>query len=176
MIAAGLILALVVVWRWASAWLAYRGDRVITCPENDRPAGVRVDAVHAAAGALGITPELRLSACSRWPEKAGCGQDCLREIEDAPADCLVRNIVARWYEGKSCAWCGNPIGTIDWGPNQPALLGADKNSVEWKQVPADRLFETLEAAVPVCFGCHMANKLVREHTDLAIERHRPRAV
>ena len=170
---AGLIVVLLVVWRWASAWLGYRGDRVVTCPENEKPAGVKVDAVHAANLALGGGPKLRLSTCSRWPEKAGCGQDCLGQIEEAPGDCLVRNIVAKWYEGKSCASCGKKIGPIEWGPNQPALLSADKRSVEWKQVPADRLYEVLEAAVPVCFSCHIANKLVRECPELAIERNRP---
>lgn len=166
----GLILALLVVVRWTSAWLAYRGERVVTCPENERCAGVQVNAVRAAASSFGNTTRLRLSACSRWPEKAGCGQECLREIQAAPADCLVRNIAARWYVGKSCVSCGNPIGPVEWGPNQPGLLSADMRSVEWKQVPADLLFETLEAAVPICFACHMANSLVREHPDLAIVR------
>jgi hypothetical protein len=174
MIAVGLLVALFVIWRWGSIWLAYRGDRVVKCPENQRPAGVRLDAVRAAAAGFGIASKLQLSACSRWPEKAGCGQDCLREIEASPADCLVRNIVAKWYEGKSCVSCGNALGPIEWGPNQPALLSADKSSVEWKQVPADQLIEMLEAAAPVCFACHMANTLVREYSDLAIERNRPR--
>jgi hypothetical protein len=168
----GLILVMLAVMRWTSTLLAYRGDRVVTCPENERAAGVRVDALRAAASSFAGGPRLRLHTCSRWPEKAGCGQECLREIETAPADCLVRNIVARWYEGKGCVSCGNPIGPIEWGPNQPALLCADEKSVEWKQVQADLVFETLEAAVPVCFACHMANSLVREHPDLAIDRGR----
>ena len=67
-------LGAVAVWRLANAWWKYRGRRVITCPENQRPAGVVVDARHAAATALGKAPELRLSSCSRWPERAGCGQ------------------------------------------------------------------------------------------------------
>jgi hypothetical protein len=46
--------------------------------------------------------------------------------------------------------------------------------VEWKRVPADLLLETLEVTAPICFACHMANLLVREHPDLAIERGRPR--
>jgi hypothetical protein len=166
-------LLVVVALRWAMAWLKYRGDRVVSCPENHRPAGVRLDAPRAAATSFGGTPELRLHTCSRWPEKAGCGQECLREIQQAPADCLVRNIAAKWYEGKACASCGNPIGPIEWGPTQPGLLTADGKSVEWKQVPADLLLETLEAAVPVCFACHMANSLVREHPELVIDRGRP---
>jgi len=160
------VVVLAVAW-WGRAWWKFRGDRVVTCPENHRHAGVKVDAVHAAG-------KLRLRACSRWPEKAGCGQECLAEIAASPADCLVRNIAGKWYEGKTCASCGKPLGRIEWGPSQPALLSADKRSVEWKQVPADQLFETLEAAKPICFACHMASLLVREHPELAIERGRPK--
>jgi len=173
LIAAILVLLLVISWRWIDSWLSFRGERVVTCPENERPAGVRLDAVHAAAEWFAGRRPLRLNACSRWPELAGCGQECPREIERSPENCLVRNIVAQWYAGKSCAWCGTPIGAISWGPSQPALIRADKDSVEWKQVPANLLLETLEAAVPICFPCHMANRLVREHPELATPRDRP---
>jgi len=42
--------------------------------------------------------------------------------------------------------------------------------VEWSEVPADKLQETLAAGRPVCFACHTANKLVREHPDLVTDR------
>ena len=159
------VLGVVAVVRLAHTWWKYRGQRVITCPENQKPAGVVVDARHAAETALGKSPELRLSSCSRWPERAGCGQQCLSQIAASPEDCLVRNILTKWYEGKTCAYCGQPIGEIDWAGRKPALLRADGVSVEWSEVPADKLYETLAAASPVCFACHMANKLVREHPD-----------
>jgi hypothetical protein len=117
---------------------------------------------------------LRLNACSRWPGKAGCGQECLAEIAASPDDCLVRTIAARWYHGKRCAVCGIEIGAVEWGPSEPALILADKSTMQWKQVSADRLNETLETALPVCYACHLANTLVREHPELAIERNRPR--
>ena len=44
-----LLLAAVAVWLLGSAWLKYRGQRVIMCPENHRPAGVVLDAGRAAA-------------------------------------------------------------------------------------------------------------------------------
>ena len=72
------------IWR-VKTWLALRGERVVTCPDNQKHAGVQV--VVRRAGA-----QLCLRSCSRWPEKAGCGQECLRQIEAAPADCLVRTI------------------------------------------------------------------------------------
>ena len=156
------LLAGALVWRPGSAWLKYRGRRVITCPENHRP----------AATVFGRAPELRLSECSRWPEKAGCGQECLSEIRESGADCLVRNIIANWYRDKVCAACGQPIGEIDWAGSHPAVLVADQVSVEWNQIPADKLVGTLAAASPICFACHTANRLVREHPELVTDRHR----
>jgi hypothetical protein len=172
-LAIAVVLGAIAGWRVADAWWKYRGRRVITCPENQQPAGVVVDARHAAATALGKAPELRLSSCSRWPERAGCGQECLRQVEASPEGCLVRNILTKWYEGKVCAWCGQPFGEIDWAGRKPALLGADGVSIEWSEVPAEKVHETLAAASPVCFACHMANTLVREHPELAVDRARP---
>ena len=157
-------------WRLAAVWLRYRGRMVITCPENQKPAGVSVDAGHAAASAFGKTPDLRLADCSRWPERATCGQECLGQIEAAPEDCLVRNRLIRWYEGKSCAWCGLPIGEIHVGERKPALLIAGQKSVEWSEIQAEQLADTLATAQPMCFGCHIANTLCREHPELVIER------
>ena len=164
--------AILVLLRLGSAWIKYRGKRVIQCPENQRPAGVVVDAAHAAWTGFGKAPELRLSQCSRWPEKAGCGQECLRQIEASPEDCLVRNIIAKWYRGKSCAACGQEIGEIDWAGSQPCLLTNSGITLEWKQVPADTLGETLSSAQAICFACHTARALVREHPELATDRHR----
>jgi hypothetical protein len=167
-----IIVAMVLVlYRLGSSWLKYRGKRVIQCPENRRPAGVVVDASHAAITALGKGPELRLSQCSRWPERAGCGQECLSQIQASPEDCLVRNIIAKWYRGKSCAACGQRIGAIDWGA-APGLLPPGGISLEWTQVPADELEVTLATAKAICFACHTAGRLVREHPELATDRHR----
>jgi len=166
---AGLAIAL---GRAVRLWWTYRGARVITCPENLRPAGVFVDAAHTAVNPFAKSPELRLSSCSRWPERAGCGQECLKQIETAPQDCLVRTILAQWYAGKRCACCGQPFGDILAPGAKPAILSADKNSVEWNQIPAERLPETLAAASPICFACHMGSVLVRTHPELAVDRHR----
>ncbi len=156
------------------AWVGYRfrGRRVITCPENHQPAGVTVDATHAAATALLKGPDLRLSTCSRWPEHRNCGQECLRQIEASPEGCLVRNILLTWYKGKVCATCGQTFADIEWS-RKPALLTAGKVSLDWDQVPADKLYEVLAASAPLCFACHMANTLVREHPELVVDRARP---
>jgi hypothetical protein len=127
--------------------------------------------VRAALTSFG-SAQFRLSACSRWPERAGCGQECVSQIQESPEGCLVRNIVAEWYRGKSCASCGRVFGEIEWEIRKPALVSADKVSIEWSRIAAERLPETLQTALPVCFACHMANTLVREHPDLVTDRSR----
>jgi hypothetical protein len=69
------------------AYLKWRGERVITCPENKRPAGVLVNTRHVLLMTLEGKSDLRLKSCSRWPERKDCGQECLRQIEAAPEDC-----------------------------------------------------------------------------------------
>lgn len=165
-----IVIAGIVIARVASVWLRYRGDRLITCPENTRPAGVKVDAGHAAVSSLLHPAELRLSTCSRWPERAGCGQECLTQIAEAPEGCLVRNILTQWYTGKVCASCHRPFSNLKWDSAKPALILSDERTVEWRQVPVADVPDTLKTALPVCFACHMASTLVREHPELAIDR------
>jgi len=119
-----------------SEYIKMRGARVITCPDNEQPAAVTVDARHAAFTAVGGHEHLRLDSCSRWPEKAGCGQECLAQIETQPADCLVKTQVSRWYADKSCAICGKALGAVDWASHKPALRAPDGRKLEWSGVQA----------------------------------------
>lgn len=73
-----------VLWRHEIHNL-YSGSRLVTCPENQRPGVVRIDAGHAAATGIDGCPRLRLSACTRWPERAQCDQGCLLEAVQAGA-------------------------------------------------------------------------------------------
>lgn len=57
-----------------------RGRRQVTCPETQEGAAVEVDALHCATTALSGAEYLRLSSCSRWPEKQACEQDCVYEL------------------------------------------------------------------------------------------------
>jgi hypothetical protein len=58
----------------------FREPRVIICPETRQPTEVKVDGAYAARTAFAGHEELRVTACSRWPEKQGCDQACAPQI------------------------------------------------------------------------------------------------
>ena len=62
-------------------YFRFRGTRLVTCPESHEAAVVEVAARSMGMQAILDEPCLRLSECSRWPMRGGCGQDCLRQIE-----------------------------------------------------------------------------------------------
>ena len=152
------------------AYRRFRGTRLVTCPETQHTAAVEVDARHAAIGAAVGTSQLRLRECSRWPEREDCGQECLRQIEVAPEDCLVRTMLTTWYRDKSCALCSAPFEAVEsWG-HRTALRGPDGRTMEWSEVPADTLPEVLASHQPVCWNCHVAESFRRQHPELVIDR------
>jgi hypothetical protein len=153
-------------------FLRYRGQRLITCPETRQPAAIKVDAAHAALTAAAKLPELRLKSCSRWPEREDCGQECLLQVELSPEDCLVRNILANWYDGKYCVSCGKKIGEIHWLECKPALLSPEGKTIDWEQLPAEQLPGVLSTHFPVCGACHITETFCREYPELIVDRSR----
>lgn len=152
------------------AFLQYRGKRLVTCPETQKAAAVEVAVGEAALGAFLTEPTVRLHECSRWPERAGCGQDCLQQIEADPEKCLVWNIVSKWYEGKKCVFCHKPIGGLHHLDHAPALLGPDFKTSEWKDLRPEELPEVFSRWQPVCWNCHVAESFRRERPELVTDR------
>jgi hypothetical protein len=153
------------------AWRRYRGKRLITCPETKQPAAVEVNARRAAVTMLlGGAPELRLRDCTRWPERRDCGQECLSQIEASPEDCLVRNILARWYAGKACVYCGKHLGEINWLEHRPALMSPERVTFEWRQIRPETLPAVFSTYQPVCWNCHVAESFRREFPGLVTDR------
>ena len=161
------VVRLVLGWR---AYAKFRGKRLVRCPENNCHAAVELDATGAAGEAFWGSPTFHLSECSRWPERQRCGQECLRQIELAPEECLVRNIVTRWYEGKKCAYCGKPIHEVEWQGHKPALMNPEKQTVYWDSIPAEQLPGVFATYAPVCWDCHITETFRREHPELVVDR------
>jgi hypothetical protein len=142
--------------RVGGTFFRYRGKRVITCPQTKQPAAVELAAMHAALTAVFRHPALQLRECSRWPERRNCGQECLKQIEAAPDDCLVRTILTKWCQGKSCTYCGKPLGEINWKQHKPGLVSPELQIFEWKNIRPETVPYALEAYSPVCWNCYIA--------------------
>lgn len=151
-------------------YLEFRGKRLITCPETQKAAAVDVAAAEAGLGAFLNEPTLRLKECSRWPEREGCGQECLQQIESDSQNCLVWKIVAKWYEGKNCVFCHKPIQALHEWDHAPALLGPDFRTAEWKGVRPEELPQIFSTHQPVCWNCHVAENFRRAHPELVTDR------
>ena len=146
--------AAVLVFRFARL----RGTRLVTCPETSQMVAVDVAAWRGAVRMPWSKKQLDLRNCSRWPEKRDCGQECVRQIEAAPRDCLVSNTLTRWYAGKSCALCAKPFGEIRWADYRPAITpdsaALDRKLLEWSTIPVDRIPEVMASHEPVCWRCY----------------------
>lgn len=152
------------------AYLRYRDSRFIICPGNGQAAIVEVDAVHAAlTSALG-QPDIRLQNCGRWPIQQACGQECLVQLDVAPAECLVRGVLMRWYESKSCLYCGKQFEQIHLLDHKPALQSPDGKLVDWREVAIQDLEIALSNYKPVCWDCYLAQSFVRDHPELVVYR------
>ena len=150
--------------------MKYRGERLVTCPETHETVAVKVAAGRGAAKAAAGIPELRLRDCTRWPERENCGQDCLSQVEADPEGCLVWNVVNQWYADKSCTICGKPFGLINWHDHRPAVLDEKRRTVQWTDVPPEKLPEIFATHWPVCWNCHVAESFRRQHPDLITDR------
>jgi hypothetical protein len=170
LVVAAIALALVYVGvRFSRAYFRLRGERVVTCPADQTKAAVDINAGKAAASAVFGAPTFTLTTCSHWPERSGCGQACVSQIQSSPIDCLVRAQLGKWYEGKTCAVCHRPVGEIDWYERRPAVLTPDGVTVAWADVDAVHLEDILRTHKPVCFDCHVAETFRRTHPELVLD-------
>ncbi|MGB8473126.1 MAG: hypothetical protein WCE61_03440 [Candidatus Acidiferrum sp.] len=163
-------LLIVGLGRAVRTYLKLRGKRIVSCPETGEDAAVRVAAGKAALESTVGHEHLRLSECSRWPEREACGQMCLQQIKEAPNACLVSTIVNKWYEGKECAYCHQPFGELHWEDHHPALVDAQGKTVQWNEVPAEKLQDVMKTHWPVCWNCHIAESFRREHPERVVDR------
>ena len=155
------------------AWLRYRGTQVVVCPENHELVAVEVDTRHAAWSSPQRKPELRLEECTRWPEMAGCDQDCVKQIESAPDLCRLRTIVEGWYRSKPCVFCGRAFGEIRWHDRKPALRAPDGSLIDWLDFEPQRIVDILVSHEAVCRDCYQAEIFRAQHPELVTDRSRP---
>jgi hypothetical protein len=76
---ASLFIGAGVIWYYMAAW-EYREPVDIICPETLATATVEVDGKHAARTRFAGDEELRIAACSRWPQRRECDQACALQV------------------------------------------------------------------------------------------------
>jgi hypothetical protein len=129
-----------------------------------------VDPRSAALAGLSPHAPFRLDSCTRWPERRSCGQECLRQIEDSPQDCLLRNIAIRWYQQKRCVYCARDLSEFPLHDFRCALRTPSGETVDWRDVPPQDLPGAFQRAAPVCWNCHIAESFRRLHPELVTDR------
>lgn len=137
------------------------GTRVVHCPEAAGPAGVTISLRALARTMWRGIPSYRVGSCSRWPAQRGCAQGCLPQIEQAPDDSLPRVLLARWFAGRSCALCAEPLGRPHRFGEQPCVIRPDGRTVRWGDLRAEQVPEVLATCQPVCRTCHIAATFAR---------------
>ena len=151
-------------------YASYRGKRIVTCPETHQPVGAEINAGLAARTWLVNDPRFVITSCSRWPERAGCDQACVPQIEASPEETLVRNIVTRWYHDKTCVYCGKSIRDVSGTAIAPALRGVDGELHEWNAVAPEALPALLDTSLAVCASCELAEDFRRHFPALVTDR------
>ncbi len=86
-----LILLLPALWG-EQTYRTYLEARTVNCPETQAPVSVRFNALRAAWSSLDGPPKLRLADCTRWPERADCGQECIPDAVRAQPAPVVDHV------------------------------------------------------------------------------------
>ena len=133
-----------------------RGRQPVTCPDSEQAAEVEVDRKFAFWTALRGQEHSRLQACSRWPEKGDCGQECLEQLEALPEN--IERYLTKWYEGKSCAICHRPLTPGDWQRSRLAVLNQQQQLFELRQMFLEDLQSALQQMRPLCWNCHQEER------------------
>ena len=142
-------------------YVSVRGRRVVRCPSAGGIAVLRLDAAHASISNLVAVPELRVKECSLWPKRKGCGQGCLRQVELAPRESLLRTIRRKWFAGQSCGICREPIRRVEVATLNCAVRNSDGITKAWSELDDGDFSRVLWSSEPVCWNCHIAETFRR---------------
>ena len=152
-------------------WLRFRGRHVVICPETGQPAGVEVDTGHAATTAVWEKADVRLSGCSRWPERKDCDQPCCAQIEAAPSETRTKTMATRFFAGKLCAICAAKVEPPNAATLQPGFIHPHSHEVQaWDEIAPANLPEAIEFWRPLCANCTLAESFRQRFHDRVTDR------
>jgi hypothetical protein len=156
----------------ARTWWRVRGARIVVCPETQRPVAVTVDVGHAMATALRDKTDVRLTSCSRWPERQDCDQPCVHQIETAPSETTPKTIATHFFTDARCAICRRPIEAPNAMTLQPGFMNPATRRVQsWKEVAPQDLADAIATHRPLCANCTLAEAFRQRFPDRVTDRH-----
>jgi len=148
-----------------------RGNRVVTCPETGKPVTVSVDVPHAVASAVWEKADIRLSSCTRWPERQDCDQPCVCQIDAHPAETEPKTLAGRFFARKRCALCQQPIEPLHAMTLQPGFMDPLTQKVHaWDEIRPDLLPEAFSSWRPLCTNCTLAESFRQKFPELSTDR------
>jgi hypothetical protein len=79
-------------------------------------------------------------------------------------------MLRRWYDGKRCALCAQPIAPMH-GDSRPGLLDrTTRRATAWDEVAEADLPRALEQHDPICASCVTAESFRAQYPDLVVDR------
>jgi hypothetical protein len=152
-------------------WSHVHGARVVVCPETQKAVAVRVDVGHAVASAVWEKPDLRLTSCSRWPERQDCDQPCVHQIETTPSETSPKVIATHFFSSQRCAICTRPIEPPSAITLQPGFMDPVTHKVDnWQEVAPQDLAEAIATRRPLCANCTLAESFRQRFPDRVTDR------
>jgi hypothetical protein len=79
----------------------------------------------------------------------------------------------RFFDGKACAICHKTIPPVQRTGPKPGLLNPTTHHTHaWDEIPSDNLSSLLDAALPLCPSCMVAESFRERFPDRVVERDR----
>jgi hypothetical protein len=91
----------------------------------------------------------------------------------APHDHATTVLLKRFFDGKACAICNRTIPPVQRTGMRPGLFNpATHVAHSWDEIPNADLAAVLEAELPVCSACQVAESFRQRFPDLVVDRER----
>ena len=89
-------------------------------------------------------------------------------------DQAARDLLKRFFDGKSCAICKRAIPPVLRTGPKPGLLNPETHETQaWDYIPNENLPSAFDTHLPLCSDCVLAESFRQRHPDLVVDRDRP---
>ena len=91
----------------------------------------------------------------------------------SPHDRAVTEQLKRFFDGKTCAICNQPIAPVQRTGQKPGLWNPTTHATySWEEIPDANLAAVLETHQPLCPACQVAESFRERFPDRVVDRER----